>query len=139
MRAMMSRRWLGMASAVMVLASACSEPTTEVSANPSGKPATFATPEAAAAALVAASEPFDTAALTEILGADGVDLVVTDDEVLDKTQGAEFAAEAREKTQIVRDPKDPNVATILVGDEAWPMPIPLAQQDGRWRFDSAAG
>jgi Protein of unknown function (DUF2950) len=100
---------------------------------------TFATPEEAAKALVTAAEPFDTAALTEILGSDGMDLVITDDPVLDKNQSAAFAAKGQEKTEIVRDPKDPNVATVTVGADAWPMPIPLVQQDGKWRFDSAAG
>jgi len=122
----------------MLLASACSQAPADAT-KPSGKQTTFATPEAAVAALIAASEPFDTAALTEVLGADGVDLVITDDRVQDKAQSAAFAAKAKEKSEVVRDPKDPNLATILVGTEAWPMPIPLVQEDGKWRFDTAAG
>lgn len=111
----------------------------ETAAKPATKQATFATPEAAVAALLAASEPFDTAALTGILGSDGVDLVITDDRVQDKSQSAAFVAKAREKTEIVRDPQDPNVATLNVGAEAWPMPVPLIQEAGKWRFDTAAG
>lgn len=103
------------------------------------KQTTFATPEAAVAALIAASEPFDTKALTDILGTDGVDLVITDDRVQDKSQSAAFAAKAKEKTEIVRDPQDPNTVTLNVGTEAWPMPVPLVQEGGKWRFDSAAG
>jgi hypothetical protein len=108
-------------------------------ATPSAKQKTFATPEAAVAALIAASEPFDTTALAEILGADGMDLVITDDRVLDKSQSAAFAAKAKEKSEVVVDLKDPDLATITVGTEAWPAPIPLVRKEGKWRFDSAAG
>jgi hypothetical protein len=100
---------------------------------------TFATPEAAAEALIAAAEQFDVPALTEILGPDGVDLVVTDDPVLDKNQATAFAAQAREKTQVVRDPKSPKRATLVTGDEDWPMPVPLVRKGDAWRFDSKAG
>ena len=99
----------------------------------------FETPEKAAEALVSAAERFDVAALKEILGPDGVDLVVTDDPVLDKNQSAAFAAEARVKTEVVRDPKQPGVASVIVGAEDWPLPIPLVEEGGQWRFDTEAG
>lgn len=130
---------LGLTSAVLMLAVAGRAAPAEAAAKPPAKQSTFATPEAAATALIAASEHFDTAALAEILGTDGLDLVITDDKVLDKSQAAAFAAKAHESTQIDRDPKDPNLATITVGTEGWPMPVPLVQESGKWRFDSAAG
>jgi hypothetical protein len=145
MKTRTSPSWLGLISVAMVLAAGCGEVPKETeaksatAAKSSTNQATFVTPEAAVAALTAASEPFDPGALTEILGADGVDLVITADRVLDKTQGAAFAAKAREKTQIVLNQEDPNVAEIVVGAESWPMPVPLVRQEGRWRFDSAAG
>ena len=99
----------------------------------------FATPEQAAEALVAAAEKFDVPALKEILGPDGIDLVVTEDEVQNKNQSRAFAATAREKMAVVRDPKDPEHATLDVGSDDWPMPIPIVQKGGRWSFDSKAG
>jgi len=108
-------------------------------AAPVVKQKTFNTPEAAAEALVSAAEKFDVTALKEILGPDGVDLVVTDDPVLDKNQSAAFAAQAREKTEVVRDPKLPGNAIFIIGNEDWPAPIPLVEEGGRWRFDSKAG
>jgi hypothetical protein len=48
------------------------------------KQRTFDTPEAAVAALVSAAGRFDVTALKEILGPDGVDLVVSSDPVLDR-------------------------------------------------------
>jgi hypothetical protein len=112
-------------------------------ATPAVQPAlqqrTFNTPEEAVAALVSAAEQFDVAALKEILGPDGVDLVVSDDPVLDRNQSAEFAAQARVKTEVVRDPKQPGVATMVTGAQDWPSPIPVVEEGGRWRFDSEAG
>ena len=28
---------------------------------------------------------------------------------------------------------------LAVGNDAWPLPIPIVRSGGRWRFDSAAG
>ncbi len=99
---------------------------------------TFGTPEEAVAALVSAAERFDVPALKEILGPDGVDLVVSDDPVLDRNQSAAFAAQARLKTKVVRDPGQPGIATMIVGEQDWPSPLPVVEEGGRWRFDSGA-
>ena len=99
----------------------------------------FATPEEAGQALVSAAEKYDMTALKEILGPDGVDLVVTGDPVQDKERCAAFAAQAREKTSVVRDPKSSSRATLVTGAQDWPMPIPLVQKNGRWLFDTKAG
>ena len=131
--------WLGISCAALLLPAVGSEMPATQPAQASAKQTTFATPEAAAEALIGASARFDTEALKKILGSEGVDLVITDDPVSDKNQSVAFAAEARVNTGIVHDPKDPKAATLTVGADAWPMPIPLVEQDGRWRFDSAAG
>jgi hypothetical protein len=120
-------------------AARAAQSTAAPAAPPTVKQATFGTPEEAVAALVSAAERFDVAALTEILGPDGIDLVLSDDPVLDKNQAAEFAAQARVKTTVVRDPKQPGIATMITGAEDWPSPIPIVQEGRRWRFDSKAG
>jgi hypothetical protein len=99
----------------------------------------FTTPEQASEALIAAAESFDVPALKEILGPDGLDLVVTEDPVNDKTQAQNFAAKAREKNAIVRDPKKSSRAQLTVGNEDWPLPIPLVKSSKGWRFDTKAG
>ncbi len=48
---------------------------------------TFATPEEAAWALIAAAEQYDIPALTEILGSAGLDLVATEDSVIGPEPG----------------------------------------------------
>jgi hypothetical protein len=100
---------------------------------------TFKTPEEASEALILAAENADLPAMTEILGPDGIDLVATVDSVHDKNQAAEFAAVAREKTRVVRDPDNPKVATLVVGEEDWPLPIPIVKKRGKWSFDTHAG
>ncbi len=99
----------------------------------------FSSPKEAAEALIAAADSFDVAALKAILGPDGAKLVVTKDAVLDKLQAESFAAKAREKNAIVLDEKNPNRATLTVGELDWPVPIPIVKRNGKWLFDSKAG
>jgi hypothetical protein len=100
---------------------------------------TFPTAKAAADALVAAAEKFDVEALKSILGPEGIDLVVTEDAVLDRNDAASFAAKAREKLAVVPDPEDPKTATLVAGSGDWPMPIPIVKDGKAWRFDTVAG
>ncbi len=99
----------------------------------------FATPQKAAAALIKAAGDDDLQALTAMFGTDGEGLVSTADHVQDKNYAAAFAERAQKKNSVVMDPKDPNRATILVGDEAWPLPVPLVKKGAQWYFDSKAG
>jgi hypothetical protein len=102
-------------------------------------PRTFGTAKEAADALIAAASDYDVAALKEILGPAGVDLVVTQDPVQDRNEGAAFAAMAREKTEVVPDPKNANRATLVIGDEDWPSPLPIVRKNGKWFIDAKAG
>ena len=104
-----------------------------------GQQKMFATVEAASAALIQAAEDGDAAAMMEIFGPDGIDLVETGDPVLDRNQAAEFAAEARIKTQLVWNPEHPEIVTLEVGADDWPLPIPIVNEGGTWRFDTEAG
>ena len=119
-------------------AAAPAEPARPIATPPAAQ-RTFATPEAAAEALIVAAERYDLPALKEILGPDGVDLVVTEDEVQSKNQCAAFAAVARERKEIVRDPANPTTVILSVGSDDWPMPVPIVQVNGTWRFDTQAG
>lgn len=99
----------------------------------------FTSPEEAAEALVHAAERFDVDALKQILGPDGVELVVTEDTVLDRNQSAAFAAQARKQMHVTRDPAKPRTAMLSVGEDDWPMPIPIVERGGKWRFDTKSG
>jgi Protein of unknown function (DUF2950) len=98
----------------------------------------FDTPQQAAKALVNAAENCNVAALTEIFGPDGDEVVFTGEFAQDRKRAADFAAEAREKTNVaVR--KSGTRAFVLVGKEDWPFPVPLAKRGEKWLFDSKAG
>ncbi len=100
---------------------------------------TFDTPKAAADALIAAADPLDAAALAAIFGPDGKGVISTDDPVQDRNQAVAFTAKAREKSVIVPDPKSPDRVTLSIGEEDWPLPIPIVRRGGKWSFDSKAG
>ena len=99
----------------------------------------FDTPKQAAEALVQVAANFDPAAAKEILGPDSEDIVASEDPVQDKNRAEEFAAKAKEKMSIETDKKDPNRAIILVGNDDFPLPIPLVKQKGKWSFDTKVG
>jgi hypothetical protein len=99
----------------------------------------FATPKEAADSLVAAAESFDVNALNEILGPEGKDLVSSQDPVMDKNRAIAFVAKAREKSVIEKDPQDPNRAILSIGNDDFPVPIPIDRQHGKWVFNTKVG
>jgi hypothetical protein len=99
----------------------------------------FATPDAAAAALIQAAGTYDVPALDEMLGPDGKDLVSSADSVGDKNRSLAFAASAKEKQSVTLDPKSSSRATLSVGNDDWPFPIPIVKRSGKWYFDTKAG
>jgi len=105
---------------------------------PAADQKTFSTPEEAAEALIGAAERVDIPALAEILGPGGVDLVITEDTVLDRNQMTAFAAEGRRQMRVDREPGQ-ETATLVVGADDWPAPIPLLKVRGGWQFDTDAG
>jgi hypothetical protein len=100
---------------------------------------TFATPEGAAAAFIEATKVFDAPALNEILGPEGEDLVSSEDPVRDKSIAASFNAKAQQRHSVVIDPKNPNRATLIVGEDDFPLAIPIVKRNGAWLFDTKAG
>lgn len=100
---------------------------------------TFATPQETIQATIDAAEHNDTAALLQLFGPAGKDIVESGDPAQDKDHRAEFARSAHEKLQIDEDPLTPDRVTFTVGSQEWPFPVPVIRRDGRWRFDSASG
>jgi hypothetical protein len=123
----------------MTLSKAAKQSAQNASVRSQPAPKAFATPKQASEALIQATETFDQQALREILGPDGEDLVSSEDPVQDKNIAAAFAAKAREKNQVTVDPKNPSRAILSVGNDDWPLPIPLVKKEGKWSFDTKAG
>jgi hypothetical protein len=99
----------------------------------------FATPREAAEALIQAATAYDVPVLVNILGPDGKDLVTSSDPVQDKNRATAFATLARDKYSIAFDSKNHNRAQLVVGNDDWPLPIPIVIQNQNWYFDSKAG
>jgi len=106
---------------------------------PPAAPRTFASAREAADALVAAAGADDTKSLLALFGPDGKPLVASGDAVQDRNDRALFATLAKEKLEVVVDPKDPKRATIVVGPDAWPFPAPVVETDGKWAFAPKSG
>jgi len=99
----------------------------------------FDTPQQAADAAVKAAADNDVPALQAILGLDGKDIVPSGDPVQDKNDLARFADKAHQKLEVQFDIGNPKRAVLVVGDDAWPMPVPLVEKGGKWRFDAKQG
>jgi Protein of unknown function (DUF2950) len=127
------------ASYVAAAEPAAAAKASDVASTAAGAPATFATPEQAAAAMIDAAEKFDLPALIKIVGRDGEDVVLTGELPQDRERAQDFAAQARKAHHIAMDPKSESRAYLLVGEEDWPFSLPMVKRGGRWSFDVAAG
>jgi len=103
---------------------------------PAADEQTFASPQEAVNALVAAAGNHDTNALHAIFGPAGHGLI-SPDAVQATEEYKMFVQRLADKTQLVTN-SDSNV-TLDIGADGWPFPIPLVKQDGQWFFDTAAG
>ncbi len=97
----------------------------------------FPSPEDAAAAFAAAVKTGTRSAMLKVLGKDGDDIIESGDEVAD--------AEARQRFLSLYDAKHSvkaegnKKATLVLGADEFPFPIPLVNHNTGWEFDPAAG
>ena len=99
----------------------------------------FDTPKQAADALIQVAANFDVAAAKEILGPDSDDIIASEDPVQDRNRATAFAEKAKEKSSTQIDKRDPNRAILLVGNDDFPLPIPIVKRKGKWSFDTKVG
>src|SRR6266536_5972107 len=107
---------------------------TDAPATSQPKQKEFDTPKQAADALIEVAGNFDVAAAKEILGPDSEDIVASEDPVQDKNRAEKFAAKAKEKSSTQIAKKDPNQVLVLVGNDDFPLPIPIVKRKGKWLF-----
>lgn len=122
-----------LAAGVLLAAASCSRRDTERGADQ----LSFGTPDEASAALVAALERNDVPTLRRMLGSDTEGLLSSGDTVADRRERDSFLARYRARHQLVAG--GPDDLTLQVGEDDWPLPIPLVRRAGRWRFDGEAG
>ena len=107
-----------------------------VSASASAQQA-FKSPEEAADALVAAVRAGDAKAINKVLGPGGNEIVSSGDKVQDANTRKLVLAAYDAKHTIIKDAA--GHAYLAVGAEDYPIPLPVVQKDGAWRFDTVAG
>jgi hypothetical protein len=100
---------------------------------------TFDSPKQAADALIQAAAGDDMDALAAIFGPSGKKIVSSADEIKDKNDRQKFEELAKGKTEVVVDKKDPHRATLIVGPDAWPFPVPIVETNGKWHFATKEG
>ncbi len=97
----------------------------------------FKSPEEAVKALVDAAKSHDMKELLEISGPGGKEVLSSGDEVADKVGRERFVKAYEEMNKLVSE-SDKKVI-LHVGNEDWPLPIPLIRKGENWFFDTKAG
>ena len=98
---------------------------------------TFATAAEAAHALYKASADGNQDEIVAVLGDEGKQLVFSGDAVQDKRGMEGFVKAYKTKHSLVK--QDDKTQILQVGANDWPLPIPIVNDGGKWRFDTAAG
>jgi len=100
---------------------------------------TFDSPEAAVQSLIDATSKNDTAELVAVLGSNGQGILTSGDAGQDQAERREFAQLASTRHRLEPSTMRAGTMILLVGEEAWPFPVPLVSVDQRWHFDPALG
>jgi hypothetical protein len=97
----------------------------------------FGAPEEAVTAFIAALETMDYAALDAMLGPGNSNLLSSGNEEADVLSRTQFLSAYRTKHALVA--QDEGHRVLQVGENDWPLPIPIVAVDGKWYLDGAAG
>jgi hypothetical protein len=98
---------------------------------------TFATPDEAVDALMSALKADDDAAMIAIFGEEHRNLVTSPDRAASSATRAKILA-AMQAFRVLDEPgKDRRI--LVIGDKAWPMPIPIVRAGDRWRYATEDG
>ena len=98
---------------------------------------TYKTPQAAVDALVAAAKADDEQAALAVFGKAGEDIISSGDKVSDDAIRKRFVESYDAKHQIAMD--GDAKATLVIGQNDYPFPVPLVRKAGLWSFDTEAG
>jgi hypothetical protein len=97
----------------------------------------FVSPEAGITALVEAVKSDDQPVLLALLGPHGGKLISSGDAVADRQSREAFLKAYGEANKLVLE--GDQHATLVIGKDEWPMPIPLVKSKDGWRFDTRQG
>ena len=97
---------------------------------------TFKSPDEAANALAAAVKSGVKQDVLKVLGSDGEDIIDSGDDIADADARAKFlsAYDARHSLKV-----NGKRASLIIGADEFPFPIPLIQNKTGWEYDTAEG
>jgi hypothetical protein len=99
---------------------------------------TFATPDAAASALVAATKSRSADEMAAVLGEEMRDQFQTGDPVQSDLDRALFVQAAQDSIKLQSD-GSPDRVILYVGEDDWPFPAPIVKAGGGWQFNGKEG
>jgi hypothetical protein len=98
----------------------------------------YASPQDAVAGLVGAVRSDDAVtAIVKVLGPEGAEIASSGDAIDDEARRARFLRAFDVGHKIEQD--EPTKATLLIGNDEYPFPIPLVSNDGKWYWDTDSG
>lgn len=97
----------------------------------------YSSPEDAAAALAAAVKTSARRAILKVLGKDAEDIIESGDDVADAEMRQRFLSAYDAKHSVKAEGN--KRATLILGTDDFPFPIPLVNSRTGWEFDPAAG
>jgi hypothetical protein len=97
----------------------------------------FPTPEAGFADMAEAARAHDERRLLRLIGEAARPLIHSGDPAADRAGFDRFAHAYAEKAEVLYPA--PDRAVLQVGQDGWPLPIPMIRRSGVWRFDPREG
>ena len=108
----------------------------EIAFSAAAQQKSFASPEAAVKAAMAAARSNDDKEMLAIYGATAKELLFSGDPVADKRRREEVLAAYDEKNRIEAKGDE---RILIIGKQDWPFPIPLVKKGDGWVFDTEKG
>lgn len=115
----------------------CAVVSTGLAASKNVKQKTFGSADDAVQALFDAAKAQDYGQMDAIFGPGGKDLIISKDPAVNKDLFQRFVKAFEERNRLDVSPN--NNATLYVGDNEWPFPVPIVKKGSTWLFDTKQG
>jgi len=97
----------------------------------------FSSADEAVTALIEAAKADNIKELMAIFGPAGKEVLSSGDPVRDRAGRQEFLKAFEERNSLIKE--GDNKVILQIGNEQWPFPIPVIENNGKWFFDTKAG
>ena len=97
----------------------------------------FPSPEEAVKSLVAAVRTNDTKEMMAILGPGSREVISSGDDMADRVGREKFLKAYDRKNRLQE--QSPSRMTLCIGEDDWPMPVPIVKKGTKWVFDIRQG